>query len=200
MSEENVKTHVPAPNTWWYVLRVISGKEKSVKEYLDKDILKNNWAGVVKQVFLPVEKVLVIQNNKRILREKNFYPGYILIEVNKKLSKDDDMVQHINNIQNIMHFLTDGSGFRGNNLISLRHEEVNRMLGRVDEMNSLENTKNEHNFIVGESIKIIDGPFNDFNGTIEEINIEKKRLKVVVKIFGRSTPVEVNYLQVERIT
>ncbi|MDE1191042.1 MAG: transcription termination/antitermination protein NusG [Arachidicoccus sp.] len=183
-------------NTKWYVLRVVSGKEKKVKEYLDKDVVRNEWTNIIKQVFLPMEKIWYVQKGKKVMREKNYYPGYVMMEVvNGKLT--DDIVQHISGITNIMHFLTDGKGSKGN-IISLRKSEVNKMLGRVDEMNDQGEVINEP-FIVGESIKIIEGPFNDFNGVIEEINDEKKKLKVTVKIFGRSTPVELNYVQVEKL-
>lgn len=181
----------------WYVLRVVSGKERSVKEYLDKDVARNGWATIIKQVFLPMEKVFKVQNGKKVMREKNYFPGYVMLEVEDgKLT--DDIVQHVSNISNIMHFLTDGKGSKGN-IISLRKSEVNKMLGRVDEMNDVGVTISEP-FIVGETIKIIEGPFNDFNGVIEEVNDEKKKLKVTVKIFGRSTPVELNYLQVEKLS
>ena len=180
----------------WYVLRVVSGKERSVKEYLDKDIARNGWVNIVKQVFLPMEKVFKVQNGKKVMREKNYFPGYLMLEVEDgKLS--DDIVQHVSNISNIMHFLTDGKGSKGN-IISLRKAEVNKMLGKVDEMNDVGVTISEP-FIIGETIKIIEGPFNDFNGVIEEVNDEKKKLKVTVKIFGRSTPVELNYVQVEKL-
>lgn len=181
----------------WYVLRVVSGKERSIKEYLDKDLLRQTWGGRVKQIFLPMEKVYKVQNGKKVMREKNYYPGYVMIEVaDGKLT--DDMVQHISGISNIMHFLTDGKGSKGN-IISLRKSEVNKMLGRVDEMSDQGITMSEP-FIIGETIKIIDGAFNDFNGVIEEVNDEKKKLKVIVKIFGRSTPVELNYMQVEKLS
>jgi transcriptional antiterminator NusG len=181
----------------WYVLRVVSGKERSVKEYLDKDLLRQTWGGRIKQIFLPMEKVYKVQNGKKVMREKNYYPGYVMIEVaDGKLT--DDMVQHISSISNIMHFLTDGKGSKGN-IISLRKSEVNKMLGRVDEMSDQGITMSEP-FIIGETIKIIDGAFNDFNGVIEEVNDEKKKLKVIVKIFGRSTPVELNYMQVEKLS
>jgi len=182
--------------TKWYVLRVVSGKERSVKEYLDKDIARNGWTEIIKQVFLPMEKVYKVQNGKKVMREKNYFPGYVMLEVTDgKLT--DDVVQHISNISNIMHFLTDGKGSKGN-IISLRKSEVNKMLGKVDEMNDQGVTLSEP-FIVGETIKIIEGPFNDFNGVIEEVNDEKKKLKVTVKIFGRSTPVELSYMQVEKL-
>jgi transcriptional antiterminator NusG len=184
-------------DTKWYVLRVVSGKERSVKEYLDKDIVRQGWSELVKQVYLPMDKVYKVQNGKKVMREKNFYPGYVFIEVaDGKLN--DDMVQHISNISNIMHFLTDGKGSKGR-IISLRKSEVNKMLGKMDEMSDGGITMSEP-FIVGETIKIIDGAFNDFNGVIEEVNDEKKKLKVIVKIFGRSTPVELNYMQVEKLS
>ncbi len=185
------------PETKWYVLRVVSGKERKVKEYLDKDIIRSGWQEIIKQIFLPMEKVYKVQNGKKVMREKNYFPGYVMMEVLEgKLS--DDIVQHISNISNVMHFLTDGKGSKGN-IICLRKSEVNKMLGKVDEMNDQGVTMSEP-FIIGETIKIIEGPFNDFNGVIEEVNDEKKKLKVTVKIFGRSTPVELSYMQVEKIS
>lgn len=183
--------------TKWYVLRVVSGKERSVKEYLDKDINRQGWADRIVQVFLPMDKVYKVQNGKKVMREKNFYPGYVFMEVvDGKLN--EDMIQHISNISNIMHFLTDGKGSKGR-IISLRKSEVNKMLGKMDEMSEQGISMSEP-FIIGETIKIIDGAFNDFNGVIEEVNDEKKKLKVIVKIFGRSTPVELNYMQVEKLS
>ncbi len=192
-----VESAAPLAETKWYVLRVVSGKERKVKEYLDKDIIRSGWQEIIKQIFLPMEKVYKVQNGKKVMREKNYFPGYVMMEVlDGKLT--DDIVQHISNISNVMHFLTDGKGSKGN-IISLRKSEVNKMLGKVDEMNDQGVTMSEP-FIVGETIKIIEGPFNDFNGVIEDVNDEKKKLKVTVKIFGRSTPVELSYMQVEKIS
>src|SRR6476661_5654763 len=183
--------------TKWYVLRVVSGKERKVKEYLDKDIARSGWTDVIKQVFLPMEKVYNVQNGKKVMREKNYFPGYVMLEVvDGKLT--DEMIHHISNITNIMHFLTDGKGSKGN-IISLRKAEVNKMLGKVDEMSDIGGVTMSEPFIIGETIKIIDGPFNDFNGVIEEVSDEKKKLKVQVKIFGRATPVELSYMQVEKL-
>ena len=189
----------PVPETKWYVLRVVSGKEKKIKEYLDKDIVRNGWVNVIKQIFLPMEKVYKVQNGKKVMREKNYFPGYVMMEViDNKAPIADDIVMHISNITNVMHFLTDGKGSKGN-IISLRKSEVNKMLGKVDEMNDMGGSISEP-FILGETIKIIEGPFNDFNGVIEEVHEEKMKLKVTVKIFGRSTPVELNYMQVEKLS
>lgn len=194
--EPSQQQEIQHDDTKWYVLRVVSGKERKVKEYLDKEIDRSGWSETIKQVFLPMEKVYKVQNGKKVMREKNYFPGYVMIEVSDgKLT--DDMVQHISNVSNVMHFLTDGKGAKGN-IISLRKTEVNKMLGKVDEMNDQGIVMNEP-FIVGETIKIIEGPFNDFNGVIEEVNDDKKKLKVTVKIFGRSTPVELNYMQVEKL-
>jgi transcriptional antiterminator NusG len=201
MEPEVVSTGVesaePQADTKWYVLRVVSGKERKVKEYLDKDIVRSGYAEVIKQVFLPMEKVYKVLNGKKVMREKNYFPGYVMLEVlDGKLT--DDMIHHISNVSNVMHFLTDGKGSKGN-IISLRKSEVNKMLGKVDEMSDAGGMTMSEPFIIGETIKIIDGAFNDFNGVIEEVNDEKKKLKVTVKIFGRSTPVELNYMQVEKI-
>ncbi|MEO5966648.1 MAG: transcription termination/antitermination protein NusG [Ferruginibacter sp.] len=198
MTEEiETKTEREERDSKWYVLRVVSGKERKIKEYLDKDIIRNGWDKIVLQVFLPVEKVYKVLNGKKVMRERNFYPGYIMMEVaGEKLS--EEIIQSVSNISNVMHFLTDGKGSKGN-VISLRKSEVNKMLGKVDEMSDEGGVTMSEPFIIGETIKIIDGPFNDFNGVIEEVNDEKKKLKVQVKIFGRATPVELSYMQVEKI-
>lgn len=181
----------PAQDTKWFVLRVVSGKEKKVKEYLDVEIRRSGWDKIVKQVFVPVEKVYKVQNGKKVMREKNFYPGYVMIEVvDGKFT--DEIISHINGTTNVIHFLGK------ENPIALRKSEVNKMLGKADEVADQGITMSEP-FITGETIKIIDGPFNDFNGVIEEVNEEKKKLKVTVKIFGRATPVELNFMQVEKL-
>ena len=179
-------------DTKWYVLRVVSGKERKVKEYLDKEISRSAFEKVVKQVFLPVEKVYKVQNGKKVMRERNYYPGYVMVEVvGGKMS--DDLRDLIVGTNSVIHFLGK------DNPIALRKTEVNKMLGRMDEMAEAGGVSMVEPFIVGETIKIVEGPFNDFNGVIEEVNDEKKKLKVTVKIFGRSTPVELNYMQVEKI-
>jgi transcription termination/antitermination protein NusG len=185
---------VPAQQeTKWYVLRVVSGKERKVKEYLDKEIGRGGWEKIVKQVFLPVEKVYKVANGKKVVRERNYYPGYVMVEILEgKLS--DDLRDLIKNTNSVIHFLGK------DNPIALRKAEVNKMLGKMDEMAEVGGVSMSEPFIVGETIKIIEGPFNDFNGVIEEVNDEKKKLKVTVKIFGRSTPVELNYMQVEKIS
>jgi transcriptional antiterminator NusG len=176
----------------WYVLRVISGKERKVKEYLDKDIARNGWDKNVRQVLLPMEKIYKVQSGKKVVRERNQFPGYIMIEIlNGKFT--DDLREHIRNTTDVIHFLGK------EHPTALTKNEVNKMLGKVDEMNEAGGVAMSEPFIIGETIKIIEGAFNDFNGIIEEVNDEKKKLKISVKIFGRSTPVELSYMQVEKL-
>jgi transcription termination/antitermination protein NusG len=192
VKETVAEAPVVVADSKWYVLRVISGKERKVKEYLDKDILRNGWDQNVRQVLLPMEKVYKVQAGKKVVRERNQFPGYIMIEVvNGKFS--DDLREHIRATTDVIHFLGK------DHPIPLTKNEVNKMLGKVDEMNEAGGIINSEPFIVGETIKIIEGAFNDFNGIIEEVNDEKKKLKISVKIFGRSTPVELSYMQVEKL-
>jgi len=176
----------------WYVLRVLSGKERKIKEYIEAE-MKVELKDIVNQVLIPTEKVYKIKSGKKITKEKNFFPGYILLEMREDaLSKE--AIQFINNMTNVVSFL---SG-RDKQPIPLRPTEINRILGKVDEMQDADENIQEP-FIVGETVKITDGPFNDFNGVIEEIYDEKMKLKVMVKIFGRRTPVELNFMQVEKV-
>lgn len=179
-------------DTKWYVLRVVSGKEKKVKEYLDKEIRLSGWSAIILQVFCPVEKIFKVVAGKKALREKIQYPGYLMLEASGSGKLKDDIIQTIKNITGVIHFLGK------ENPIALRKQEVSKMFGKLDEV-SENGIGFSEPFIVGETVKIIDGPFNEFNGTIEEVHEEKKKLKVVVKIFGRATPVELNYMQVEKI-
>ncbi|SHI71630.1 transcription antitermination protein nusG [Tangfeifania diversioriginum] len=174
----------------WYVLRAIGGKEKKVKEYIDNEIANGDLKGFVEQVLIPTEKVYQIRNGKKVSKERNFFPGYVLIEA----SLVGEVTHLLRNIPNVIGFLGDT---KGGDPVPMRQNEVNRILGRVDE---LAETGEELNipFVVGETVKVIDGPFNGFNGTIEEINEEKKKLQVMVKIFGRKTPLELSFMQVEK--
>jgi transcriptional antiterminator NusG len=182
----------PAQDTKWYVIRVVSGKERKVKDYIDREVKINNWSKSVVQVLCPIEKIFKVVNGKKVLREKTLFPGYILLEaIDGKLG--DDIIHTVKNVTGVIHFLGKDRP------TSLRKAEVNKMFGKMDEVSEQGITYAEP-YIIGETLKIIDGPFNDFNGTVEEVNEEKKKLKVVVKIFGRATPVELNYSQVEKIS
>ena len=172
----------------WYVLRAISGKEKKVKEYIESDIIKNNaYKDLVSQVLIPTEKVYQIRNGKKIIKERNFYPGYILIEA----ALVGEVIHELRNLTNVIGFLGEKDGTP----VPLRQNEVKRILGKVDELAETDE-EISMKFLVGEPVKVVDGPFNGFNGVIEEINEEKKKLKVMVKIFGRKTPLELSYMQV----
>ena len=174
----------------WFSLRVISGKERKIKERIELEIDRSKWGEYIKHVLVPSEKVYKIRNGKKVILERNILPGYILVEADPFKFKGD-MVQTIANIPNVIHFLGK------NNPIPMQQSEANRMLGKVDESSSMGEAMIEP-FIVGETVKIIDGPFNEFVGDIQEVNEEKKKLKVIVKIFGRGTEVELNFMQVEK--
>ena len=172
----------------WYVVRAASGKEKKVKDYIESEISRLGLQDFISQVLIPMEKVYQIRKGKKISKERNFFPGYILIEANLT----GEIPHVLKNIPGVMGFL----GKRGEP-DPLRMSEVNRILGKVDELTESEEEITVP-FIVGETVKVIDGPFNSFSGVIEEINDEKKKLKVMVKIFGRKTPLELSYMQVEK--
>ncbi|MBK9984276.1 MAG: transcription termination/antitermination protein NusG [Saprospiraceae bacterium] len=174
----------------WYSLRVISGKERKIKERIELEIKRSGWDDIVTQVLVPSEKVYKIRNGKKVILDRNILPGYILLEaIPERFSSE--IVQGISNMPNVIHFLG------RTHPIPMQESEANRMLGKVDESQGLVESMVEP-FIEGEMVKIIDGPFNDFVGDIKEINEEKKKLKVIVKIFGRGTEVELNFMQVEK--
>ena len=174
----------------WYSLRVISGKERKIKERIEKEIQLNNWGDFISQVLVPTEKVYKIRNGKKVISERNILPGYILLEaLPSKLS--GEVIQEIANVPNVIHFLGK------NTPTPMKESDANRLLGKVDETQDAAESLIEP-FIVGETVKIIDGPFTEFIGDIQEVNEEKKKLKVIVKIFGRGTEVGLNFMQVEK--
>ena len=173
----------------WYVVRAISGKEKKAKEYIENEINRLSLQDFVSQVLIPTEKVYSIRNGKKITKERNYFPGYILIEA----VLVGEIPHIIQNIPNVIDFLREKNG----EPVPMRPAEVNRILGKVDELSDMAEGITDP-FIVGETVKVVDGPFNTFSGVIEEINDEKKKLVVTVKIFGRKTPLELNFMQVEK--
>lgn len=172
----------------WYVVRAISGQEKKVKAFIETELEREGLSEFVPQILIPMEKVYQMKNGKKNVKERNFYPGYILIQAELK----GEVGSTIKAINGVVGFL--GSK---DEPVPLRQNEVARILGKVDEQAERGETAIEP-YIVGESVKVIDGPFNGFSGTIEEVYEEKKKLKVMVKIFGRRTPLELNYSQVEK--
>lgn len=188
----NTTSTIQKPHTEmkWYVLKAVSGQEKKIKSYIESELTRLNLNNFVAQILIPTEKIIQIRGGKKITKERNYFPGYILIEANL-----NGEVKHVvRNVPGVLGFLSET---KGGDPIPLRPTEINRLLGKVDELSESEGVI-ETNFTLGESVKIINGPFNGFTGIIEEINSEKKKLKVTVKIFGRKTPVELNFGEVEK--
>lgn len=174
----------------WYVIRAISGQEKKVKQYLDSEIQRLKMERFISQILIPTEKVFEMRNGKKKVRERSFLPGYILIEADLQ----PEIIQAIKDVPGVIGFL---GGVKGQAPEPIKKSEVNKILGKVDEVNE-QGEMPETPFYVGEPVKVMDGPFNGFSGVIDEVMADKKKLKVIVKIFGRNTPVELNYLQVEK--
>jgi transcriptional antiterminator NusG len=172
----------------WYVLRAVSGKEAKVKEYIDAEIKNGRLGGNVAQVLIPTEKVVQVRNGKRVVKERSYLPGYVLVEA-----------RLVGEIAHELRFTPNVLGFLGglDNPTPLRESEVNRILGKVDEMQE-ETVDVAIPFEVGEAVKVIEGPFNGFSGVIEKVDNEKKKVTVTVKVFGRSTGLDLGFMQVEK--
>lgn len=183
MADNNVKK--------WYVVRAVSGQENKVKAYIESETLRLGMSDYVSQVLVPTEKVVQIRDGKKVAKEKVYFPGYIMIEANLT----GEVPHIIKSIPGVIGFLGET---KGGDPVPLRMSEVNRMLGKVDEL-SVKVDNISIPFSVGETVKVIDGPFNGFNGAIEKVNEEKRKLEVMVKIFGRKTPLELSFMQVEKV-
>lgn len=173
----------------WYVLRAVSGKEAKVKEYLEAAIKHDETlSSHVGQVLLPTEKYAMLRNGKRVIKEKLFLPGYVLVEANLQ-----------GEVAHTLRFMPNVLGFLGglDNPTPLRQADVNRILGNAEET-AIENVALNIPYSVDETVKVTEGPFSGFSGVIEEVNAEKRKLKVMVKIFGRKTPLELGFMQVEK--
>ncbi len=175
----------------WYVVRSVSGQENKIKAYIESEVVRLNLEDYIEQVLVPTEKVIQIRNGKKVQKERVYFPGYIMVNANIS----GEIPHIIKSINGVIGFLGET---KGGDPVPLRQAEVNRLLGKVDEL-SLEDDNLNIPFMIGETIKVIDGPFNGFNGTVEKINEEKRKLEVMVKIFGRKTPLELSYMQVEKV-
>lgn len=174
----------------WYVVRAAGGKENKAKEYIENEVKRLGFSDLVSQVLIPTEKIFQVKNGKKVSAERIFFPGYILIEAHLT----GELQHMIRNVPNVSGFLTERQD-KDKQPVPLRPSEVNRILGRVDELLDKEE-ENITPFIIGEAVKIVDGPFNGFDGTVEEVLQDKKKIKVMVKIFGRKTLLELNFVQV----
>jgi transcriptional antiterminator NusG len=173
----------------WYVLKAVSGKEAKVKEYLEALMRTNpSLADRVGQVLLPTEKYAQLRNGKRVVKEKLFLPGYVLVEA----QLDNETTHTLRYIPNVLGFL---GGMDTPSPVPVR--EVNRILGTAEET-AIRTDESNVPYSLDEAVKVTDGPFSGFSGVIEEVNAEKRKLKVMVKIFGRKTPLELGFNQVEK--
>jgi len=176
----------------WYVVRAIGGQENKVKAYIETEIARLGLSDYVDQVLVPKEKVIQVRNGKKLTVEKVYFPGYIMVEANLA----GEVPHVIKSVTGVIGFLGE---VKGGEPVPLRRSEVNRMLGKVDEL-SVENENIAIPYTQGETVKVVDGPFNGFDGTVERVHEEKRKLEVMVKIFGRKTPVELSYTQVDKIS
>jgi transcriptional antiterminator NusG len=195
--------------TKWYVLRAISGQEKKVKTYIENELARQGVSESVPQILIPTEKIYEIRKGKKVIREKNLFPGYIMVEadlageVSHILTSTPSVIgflQSTNEEQEVTK-IEGGKTKKVKVMVKkpmpLSQSEVNRILGKVDESAAVEELESI-NFVKGEVVRVIDGPFASFEGTVEEIHENSKKLHVMVKIFGRNTPLELNYSQVEK--
>ncbi len=171
----------------WYVLKAIGGKEKKAKENIDAEVKRRGLEDLIGEVVVPVEKVYQQRNGKKVLKEHILYSGYVFVEC----ALNNEVQAVLSSVTNVLGFLGDSHPQ------PMRASEVNRMIGRVDEVAD-DTVEDMVPFVVGETVKVIDGSFSGFSGEIEEVNEEKKKLSVMIKIFGRKTPLELNYYQVEK--
>ena len=172
----------------WYVLKAVSGKEAKVKEYIEAELKHNEFlAEKVAQVLIPMEKHATQRNGKRVVKEKVALPGYVFVEA-----------EMVGDVAHTLRFMPNVLGFLGgmDNPSPVKQSDINRMLGKAEETEIQEDVNIP--YLVGDSVKVTDGPFSGFSGIIEEVNTEKRKLKVMVKIFGRKSPLELGFMQVSK--
>ncbi len=176
----------------WYALRAITGKEKKVKDYIELELSREpELAEYIKRVLVPTEKVVQFKRGKKLVKERNIYPGYVLVEA----ALVGEVAHFLRNVPNVVSFVGED---KGKTPVPLRDDEVKRILAQADQLQETGESL-EQEFNVGDSVKVIDGPFNGFVGVIEDVNKDRKKLKVVVKIFDRRTPIELMFKQVEKV-
>lgn len=174
----------------WYVMNVFSGKEKSVKEKIEKHIEQIGMTKLVNQILIPREKTFQVRNGKKVKTEKNYFPGYIMIEC----ELNGELIKQIKSVNGVISFLSDKEG----QPTPMREHEVTNLLGKVDELDQSDATTNI-NFVVGQYVTIIDGPFQTMTGVISKVISDKLRVTVDVSIFNRKTPVDLSFEQINAI-
>jgi transcriptional antiterminator NusG len=178
----------------WYVVRAVSGQEKKIKNYIENEAVRRKLTDFIPEVLIPSEKIVEMRNGKKRIREKNYFPGYMILNADLN---NGEVLHMIKSLPGVIGFL----GKNGGASIEpqpLRQSEINRILGIQEEIQE-ESVDSAVSFTKSESVKVVDGPFSGFEGTVEEVFEDKKKLNVSVKIFGRNTPVELSYLQVEKL-
>jgi transcriptional antiterminator NusG len=175
----------------WYVVRVYSGHEYKVKTYMEREIPLSKLSDRISSVMVPSEKIVEVKDKKKKSRVRTFFPGYILIEA----VLDKESKHFILETPSVLGFI----GNRGEGTRSepqpLQYEEVKRLIGKIEERKDVEVLSTP--FMLGDPVKVIDGPFNNFSGVVQEVHEDKMKLKVMVSIFGRKTPIELDFSQVE---
>ncbi len=172
----------------FYIVHTYTGKERKVKEVLEKKIAELGLENIIKRVLVPSERVLKVKKADLIAQERKLYPGYIIVE----MEEDEEAFKLVNSVYGVTHFL----GTR-NKPIPLDEEEVKEILNQIE--SSQQRVKPETPFTKGEAVKVISGPFSGFTGTVEEIFPERRRVKVTVTIFGRPTPIDLDFIEVQPI-
>lgn len=173
----------------WYVVHAYSGFEKNVQKTLKERIVREEMEDLFGQVLVPVEEVVDIKNGRRVVSERKFYPGYVLVE----MDLTDDSWHLVKSTPRVTGFL----GGSGNRPTPISKREVDAIMQQVQAGGEKPRPKVE--FEVGQDVRVAEGPFADFNGVVDEVNYERNKLRVSVQIFGRETPVELDFLQVEKI-
>ncbi len=176
------------PDLRWYVVHAYSGMEKAVERNIRERINRAGMQDMFGEILVPTEEVVEIKNGQKRTSERRFYPGYVLVQM---IMNDETwhLVKHTNKV----------TGFVGgakNRPAPISEDEVAKILGQMEE--GVEKPRHKVEFVVGEYVRVKDGPFTDFNGTVEEVNYEKSKVRVSVTIFGRATPVELEFSQVEK--
>lgn len=172
----------------WYVIRVISGQERKIQGYIEAELTRENQMQNINQILIPMEKYFQMKNGKKVTKERNFFPGYVLLEADL----NGEVLAIIRAVNGVVGFLGAKDA-----PTPMRQSEINRILGKVDALNEAGDSLDTP-FVIGEKVKVIDGPFNGFSGSVDEIYEDRKKVKVIVKIFERATPLELNYAQVDK--